>query len=624
MRFELHPELLQTLVGNEIYSDPLTFLREAVQNAVDACNLRAAEESGSYCREVVVSYSSSARTVEVRDNGLGMDETALEKGFASVGAPKTELDHVAQLLEKDPELAAHQIGRFGLGVLSYFMAGSTVVVQSRRKASPPIQYRLESPGMDFSEETADADLPVGTSVTVFLKPEINVAAVPDSLRRFARHVPGLRLRDADTGASEVVYTPYADGADGGPTRSLSHPMLVGGSIGLHPSLTEDRGTGAQVAKAQAIVCNGGFLVKEHLPALLPTPCFGYLADIDLRPGALRVFLDREDVRQDDAFRELSRYLVSEWLKVMEAWTRSARSRPAAFAMDVHLVNHMLNQGGTVPPTLGAALGSLKEAAAESATFSVGDRQRVGAADLVALVDDGVGRGLPRALFVDDEAQGTQQQKQITYESSRLVLTDNVSFGRDYRRRRLRAKGYVVVTTRRQQYTVEREQGTVSFIVTETPLLQRVANPSSIAVRTLSQATDEDLSVGGGDRAEFVQALVELDGLRLVHLPALRDGFAGDYDGRLLNLANADSRALLQAWPRLQTNPVLRELFHVYIDMATFRIKSAEDRLRALLLDDALADHLQVEVGSLQRVFLTRVIEDLISEIGGEAPAGGSL
>lgn len=81
MRFTPHPELLQTLVGNEIYSDPLTFLREAVQNAVDACNLRAAEEPESYQREVVVSYSLADRTVEIRDNGLGMDRAALEKGF---------------------------------------------------------------------------------------------------------------------------------------------------------------------------------------------------------------------------------------------------------------------------------------------------------------------------------------------------------------------------------------------------------------------------------------------------------------------------------------------------------------------------------------------------------------
>lgn len=93
-RFELEYErILKLLMDKSLYPDPSLFLRELLQNSLDACRLRKAliEEEGHgahYTPHIVVwDHSADADDPRVvfQDNGIGMSEEVVKNYFMRVG-----------------------------------------------------------------------------------------------------------------------------------------------------------------------------------------------------------------------------------------------------------------------------------------------------------------------------------------------------------------------------------------------------------------------------------------------------------------------------------------------------------------------------------------------------------
>lgn len=79
----------QLFAGNTLYKDRRVFLRELIQNAVDACNLRQMREP-DFGPSIGVEFSSGLETIIFRDNGIGMSRQWIEKYFRRVSAVKGE------------------------------------------------------------------------------------------------------------------------------------------------------------------------------------------------------------------------------------------------------------------------------------------------------------------------------------------------------------------------------------------------------------------------------------------------------------------------------------------------------------------------------------------------------
>ena len=88
MKFKTSDNLIDLLVGQNLYSSPDMAMRELLQNAEDACHLQALGDP-LFKPEIVVRVSVTGNWVEVRDNGLGMDSEVFEESFATIGASKT-------------------------------------------------------------------------------------------------------------------------------------------------------------------------------------------------------------------------------------------------------------------------------------------------------------------------------------------------------------------------------------------------------------------------------------------------------------------------------------------------------------------------------------------------------
>ncbi|WP_306215518.1 HD domain-containing protein [Actinoplanes sp. RD1] len=135
-RFELdRSSVLEMFTGEELYEDRYAFLREMLQNAIDTVLARERIHGAFPDPRVDVTCWEDAEGfswVRIDDNGMGMDERLLRDYFLRVGRSYyTSAEFEAQLVRKDQQKRFVPISRFGIGVLSCFLAGDRVEVSTR-------------------------------------------------------------------------------------------------------------------------------------------------------------------------------------------------------------------------------------------------------------------------------------------------------------------------------------------------------------------------------------------------------------------------------------------------------------------------------------------------------------
>jgi molecular chaperone HtpG len=174
LEFQAEARQLLQLMVHSIYSNKDIFLRELISNASDALDKLRLESMRNKDLEVdtsdphiAIEVDTEARTLTVRDNGIGMSRDDVVELIGTIAKSGT-----AELLRKLKESGSGQdfIGQFGVGFYSTFMVATKVGLVTRR-AGEAEGTRWESEGEGtYVIETVD-DAPQGTAVTVHLKPE---------------------------------------------------------------------------------------------------------------------------------------------------------------------------------------------------------------------------------------------------------------------------------------------------------------------------------------------------------------------------------------------------------------------------------------------------------------------
>ncbi|MFD8661309.1 molecular chaperone HtpG [Streptomyces globisporus] len=187
LEFQAETRQLLRLVIHSIYSNKDIFLRELISNASDALDkLRLESLTGSLAEvdssdlHISLEVDRDARTLTVRDNGIGMTRDDLVELIGTIAKSGT-----AGLLEKikdskDAATAESLIGQFGVGFYSAFMVADKVAMRTRR-AGTDSGTRWESDGEGSYTIQDDQDLPVGTSITLHLKPADSEDGLADYL-----------------------------------------------------------------------------------------------------------------------------------------------------------------------------------------------------------------------------------------------------------------------------------------------------------------------------------------------------------------------------------------------------------------------------------------------------------
>ncbi len=173
-QINVQTENIFPIIKKFLYSDHEIFLRELVSNAVDASQkLKVLASNGEYKGElgdlkVEVILDSAAKTLTIRDAGIGMTADEIDKYINQIAFSGAE-EFVQQY--KGKEGAEQIIGHFGLGFYSAFMVAEKVQIRtlSRHDGSQAVQWESNgSPEFTITDIEKSAR---GTDIVLFINEE---------------------------------------------------------------------------------------------------------------------------------------------------------------------------------------------------------------------------------------------------------------------------------------------------------------------------------------------------------------------------------------------------------------------------------------------------------------------
>ncbi len=159
---------LQLFTGNRLYSDNRVFLRELIQNAIDACHLRQLREK-DYEPAISVSFNDGISVIAIRDNGIGMNRQWIEKYFLTIGISLYQSGNPGGQGTAD-RLGVSFISQFGIGFLSSFLVAEKIVIKTRKTGDTGLMITITHLRDYFDVRPLGRDIPTGTEVTLHLKP----------------------------------------------------------------------------------------------------------------------------------------------------------------------------------------------------------------------------------------------------------------------------------------------------------------------------------------------------------------------------------------------------------------------------------------------------------------------
>ncbi len=159
------------IIKKFLYSDHEIFLRELVSNAVDASQkMKVLTSTGEFKGElgdlkVEVILDKEAKTLTIRDNGIGMTAEEIDKYINQIAFSGAE-EFVKQYEGK--EGAESIIGHFGLGFYSAFMVAEKVQIRTLARYEGAQAVQWESNGsVDFTITEIEKDTR-GTDIILYI------------------------------------------------------------------------------------------------------------------------------------------------------------------------------------------------------------------------------------------------------------------------------------------------------------------------------------------------------------------------------------------------------------------------------------------------------------------------
>lgn len=199
LAFQTEVKQLLHLVTHSLYSNKEIFLRELVSNASDAADklrFEALADNALYENnsdlKIWIDIDKRARTVTIRDNGIGMSR---EEVIANIGTiAKSGTREFIENLTKAQSKDANLIGQFGVGFYSAFVVADKVTVRTRRagmKADQGVEWESAGQG-EFSIKNIDFDWR-GTEIILHLKKDEEEFLDDYRLRaiidKYSNHIP---------------------------------------------------------------------------------------------------------------------------------------------------------------------------------------------------------------------------------------------------------------------------------------------------------------------------------------------------------------------------------------------------------------------------------------------------
>ena len=340
------------LLSRNLYSGPRVYVRELLQNAVDAIAARRAIEPDCPQRVTIeLGRADGAATLTCTDTGVGLTADEVDELLSTIGASS-----------KRDELGLARgdyLGQFGIGLLSCFMVSPEIVVTSRSargggsaesagsadSAAPAVRWRGRTDGTysvePVPDSAADAPREPGAAIALRALPSEDWLA-PETVRALVEEFGHLLPVDIEVRSDDGAVTYHGRGR--GPwemprgqavqwcTDELgSEPFdlldLDVPAAGLHGTIAI-MGRAAPTAEARHTVSVKRMLVTRAAEGLAPD--WAYFVRVIADAEHLHLTASRESLVDDDLLetvRETIGGQVRDWI---ERLGRAAPTRLDAF------------------------------------------------------------------------------------------------------------------------------------------------------------------------------------------------------------------------------------------------------------------------------------------------------
>ena len=196
--FQAEVKQLLHLMIHSLYSNKEIFLRELISNASDACDklrFEALNNEALFENEselaIHLSFDKEARTLTIRDNGIGMSREEVISNIGTIARSGTKA--FFEQLSGDDKKDAHLIGQFGVGFYSAFIVADKVTLTTRRAGEAGnLAVRWESTGAgDYTLEHVE-QAGRGTEVVLHLREGeddlLNDWRIKSVIRKYSDHI----------------------------------------------------------------------------------------------------------------------------------------------------------------------------------------------------------------------------------------------------------------------------------------------------------------------------------------------------------------------------------------------------------------------------------------------------
>jgi len=186
--FQAETKQVLRLVIHSLYSHKEIFLRELISNASDACEklrfeaLAKPELLGTDSLSIALTPDSAARTLSIKDNGIGMSEEEVIDNLGTIARSGTK--KFLETLSGDAAKDAQLIGQFGVGFYSAFIVADKVTVLSKRSDAPAVRWESDGEGQYQIQASDKTDR--GTEVILHLREEDKEFLEAGRLRQLVR------------------------------------------------------------------------------------------------------------------------------------------------------------------------------------------------------------------------------------------------------------------------------------------------------------------------------------------------------------------------------------------------------------------------------------------------------
>lgn len=205
-RFQVDLRGVLDVLSHHLYSSPTVYLRELLQNAVDAITARREDDPDAPARIVIVPADVSPDgALHLSDTGIGLDDNGIREVLSTIGRTS----------KRDDLGVAREtfLGQFGIGLLSCFLVTDDVELVTRTADGRTWRWNGRSDGTYAVTEADEARPEVGTEVVIRPRADDRRLLESDVVVRLARtfgeHLAVELVVVTPEGPTSVADVPFA-------------------------------------------------------------------------------------------------------------------------------------------------------------------------------------------------------------------------------------------------------------------------------------------------------------------------------------------------------------------------------------------------------------------------------